>query len=40
MRHVYIEVVLHGDEEGQFLEDPDAPHSETMEQVSKLGKHW
>ena len=38
--HVYVEVVLHGETEGKFLEDPDAHTDETMGQVSKLGRFW
>ena len=37
-RHVYVEVVMRGDTEGQFLEDPDAHYDEMMGQVLKLGK--
>ena len=36
-RRVYVEVVLHGETEGNFLEDPGAHRDEIMEQVSKLG---
>lgn len=37
-KHVYVEVVLKGNEEGKFLEDPGAGHKETMENVLKLGR--
>ena len=36
-RHIYVEVVLHGKTEGQFLEDTGVRHEETMGQISKLG---
>ena len=36
-RHVYVEVVLHGETEGKFLEDPEAHRDEMVGQVSKLG---
>lgn len=36
-RHVYVEVVLKGNEEGKFLEDPKADHKEMIENVLKLG---
>ena len=39
-RHVYVEVVMRGETEGQFLEDPDAHCEEMMGQVLKLGKLW
>ena len=35
-RRVYVEVVLRGETEGKFLEDPGAHRDEIMEQVSKL----
>ena len=38
--HTYVEVVLYGRDEGQFLDDPDAHREETMGQVSKLGGFW
>ena len=37
-RHIYVEVVLRRKTEGNFLEDPEAHHDETMGQVSKLGR--
>ena len=39
-RHVYVEVVLHGETEGKFLEDAKAHRDEPMGQVSKLGAFW
>ena len=39
-RHVYVEVVLHGETEGKFHEDPDAHRDETVGQVSRLGAFW
>ena len=39
-RHTYVEIVLHGKIEGEFLEDPGAHRKETMGQVSKLGGFW
>ena len=36
-RHIYVEVVLCGETEGKFLEDPEAHRDEMMGQVSKLG---
>ena len=38
--HVYVEVVMKGDTEGKFLEDPDAHCDEMMGEVSKLGRFW
>ena len=38
--HVYVEVVLYGETEGKFLEDPDAHADEMMGQVSNLGGFW
>ena len=35
--HVFVEVVLHSQTEGKFLEDQGAHSWETMGQVSKLG---
>ena len=35
--HIYVEVVLHGQTEGQFLEDVEAHRKQTMGGVSKLG---
>ena len=35
--HTYVEVVLHGREEGRFLEDLGFRHEETIGQISKLG---
>ena len=37
---LYVEVVLHGNTEGQFLEDPRAHCKGTIGNVSKLGKFW
>lgn len=37
-KHQYVEVVLRGETEGRFLEDPEAHHDETMGQVSRLGR--
>ena len=34
---MYVEVVLRGKTEGEFLDDPTRSHEETMGQVSKLG---
>ena len=34
---VYVEVVMHWEAEGRFLEDREALRNETMGQVSKLG---
>ena len=39
-RHVYVEVVMHGQTEGKFLEDPEAHRNEMVGQVLKLGKFW
>ena len=39
-RRVYVEVVLRGETEGKFLEDPGAHRDEIMGQVSKLGGFW
>ena len=36
--HLYVEVVMHGETEGQFLEDPGAHRDEMMGQVSRLGE--
>ena len=38
--HIFVEVVLHGQTEGKFLEEPGAHSWETMGQVSKLGGFW
>ena len=38
-RHQYVEVVLHGEAEGKFLEDPEAHRDEMMGQISRLGGH-
>ena len=35
--HTFVEVVLHGQTEGKFLEDPEAHRDETIGHVSKLG---
>ena len=35
--HIYVEVILRGETEGQFLEDPRAHRRETMKDVSRLG---
>ena len=37
-RHQYVEVVLRGEIEGKFLEDPEAHRDEMMGQVSRLGE--
>ena len=39
-RHVYVEIVMRGETEGKFLEDPDAHRDEMMGQVSRLGVFW
>ena len=39
-RQLYVEVVLRGETEGKFLEDPEAHAEEMMGQVSKLGGSW
>lgn len=36
----YVEVILKGKEEGQFLEDSTAPHNEMLKGVLKLGRFW
>ena len=36
-KHTYVEVVMRGETEGKFLEDPGAHDEETMGQVSKFG---
>ena len=36
--YFYVEVVMLGEIEGKFLEDPTAHNEETMGQVSKLGE--
>ena len=36
-RRRYVEVVMHGQTEGKFLDDPKVRHEETMGQISKLG---
>ena len=36
-RHLYVEVVLNGQTEGKFLDDPHAHRDEIMGQVSRLG---
>ena len=33
----HVEVVMHGQTEGKFLDDREARHEETMGQISKLG---
>ena len=38
--HTYVEVILHGKTEGQFLEDRSAHGREKMGDVSKLGGSW
>lgn len=38
--HVYVEVILHGETEGQFLEDRRAHRGKTMGDVSRLGGFW
>ena len=39
-RHQYVEVVMRGETEGKFLEDPHAHRDEMMGEVSKLGEFW
>ena len=38
--HSYVEVVMHGQTEGKFLDDPGVHHEGTMGQISKLGGFW
>lgn len=38
--HIYVEVVLHGKTEGNFLEDSQVRHRETIGDISKLGGFW
>ena len=38
--HTYIEVILHGETEGKFLEDSVAHCMETMGDISRLGGFW
>ena len=39
-RHVYVEVVMDGETEGKFLDDPEAHRDEMMGQVSREGGCW
>ena len=39
-RHVYVEVIMRGEMEGGFLEDPEAHRWETLADVSRLGGFW
>ena len=39
-RHVYVEVVMEGQEEGKFLEDREAHLDEMMGDVLRLGGFW
>lgn len=39
-RHIYVEVFLHEEPEGKFLEDWEPHCEETMGQISKLGGFW
>ena len=39
-RHVYVEIVMHGNTEGKFLEDSEAHSWETLGEVSRLGGFW
>ena len=36
-RHIYVEVVMHGKTEGNFLEDSEAHNWEILGEVSRLG---
>jgi len=37
-REIYFEILLHGQEEGQFLEDSSKYDNITMDQICKLGE--
>ena len=39
-RRRYVEVILHGETEGEFLEDLEAHRYEMMGHVSRLGRYW
>ena len=39
-RRIYVEVVMHGKTEGNFLEASDAHNWETLGEVSRLGAFW
>ena len=39
-RHIYVEVVMHGKTEGNFLDDSEAHSWEILGEVSRLGGFW